>query len=103
MVIEIISQKLTSKSYLNIVKENILSTDSDKILICSAFVRKKVIALIENELRNISEKVKIFVGIRNSVTSVQALDKLLDLGLELYAVDTSKKSNEILHSKKKFE
>jgi HKD family nuclease len=65
-----------------------------------AFARANGVKAIESQLKLVSSKSRFFVGIRNGVTSKQALEALLTIGVELYAVDTAK--NSILYHPKAF-
>jgi HKD family nuclease len=59
-----------------------------RVLISVAFARTAGIEILEESLKIIASKTRFFVGIRNDITSVQAVKKLLSLGAEVYAVDT---------------
>lgn len=63
-----------------------------------AFVREAGVAAFTAALRPVAPKVKVFVGVRNDITSIQALRSLLDLKVELYAVDTGSRRT-IFHPK----
>jgi HKD family nuclease len=53
-----------------------------------AFARSAGVASIEASIAALKIKPRIFVGIRNDITSIQAIHQLLALGAELYTVDT---------------
>lgn len=69
-----------------------------RVLISVAFARSSGVRLLAKALRPLASKTAVFVGIRNDITSVQALLALKNLGVELYAVDTGR-STEIFHPK----
>lgn len=60
---------------------------SDSI-ISVAFARVAGVKAIEAAIAAHSKHTVVFVGIRNDITSVQAIRRLLDLKVKLYAVDT---------------
>ncbi len=53
-----------------------------------AFVKTSGIKLIESQLRSIHDKSFFFIGIRNGITSIQALFQLLELETRVFVVDT---------------
>ena len=63
-----------------------------------AFARSSGVDLLHDALMALGPRAKVFVGIRNDITSAQALTKLLGTGVQLFAVDTGR-ATEIFHSK----
>ena len=53
-----------------------------------AFVKTSGIHLISDAIKSIKPKLTIFAGIRNGITSIQAIFDLIDLGVSTYLVDT---------------
>ncbi len=53
-----------------------------------AFARSAGVTSIQASIAALKITPKIFVGIRNDITSIQAIHQLLALGAELYTVDT---------------
>jgi len=53
-----------------------------------AFATAKGVSLVAPGLARHKDKTTVFVGVRNGVSSLQALKALLDLGVKLYCVDT---------------
>ena len=47
------------------------------------------VASVANELKGSCKVATFFVGIRNGVTSVQGLRRLVEIGLRVFAVDTA--------------
>lgn len=76
-----------------LAKQNI-----DCFLLSIAFARSSGINQIKTELAKVADKSKIFVGIRNGVTSIQSITSLLDLGILPYVVDTAS-NKKIFHPK----
>jgi hypothetical protein len=56
--------------------------------ISTAFMTASGFSLLAGVLEPIADKTRIFVGIRNGVTTVQAIQKALEIGCETYMVDT---------------
>lgn len=53
-----------------------------------AFIKTSGVNLIADEIKNCKSKLTIFAGIRNGITSIQAIFDLVDLGVSTYLVDT---------------
>jgi len=56
--------------------------------ICTAFMTASGLSLLEDMLRPVAKRTRLFVGIRNGVTTVQSIQKALEIGCETYMVDT---------------
>ncbi len=72
--------------------------DIDNYLFSLAFVRSAGVKRILPNLTKVANKTKIFVGIRNSITSIQSIFELQKIGIHPYAVDTATTSK-IFHPK----
>lgn len=57
-------------------------------ILSAAFVNMGGVALVSQHIKPIAKQVTFYAGIRNDITSRQALEALLDLGVKLYVVDT---------------
>lgn len=66
--------------------------------ISTAFMTASGLSLLEGVLGPIAGRTRIFVGIRNGVTTVQSIQKALDIGCETYMVDTGSRQR-IFHPK----
>lgn len=66
--------------------------------ISTAFMTASGLSLLEGVLEPIAERARIFVGIRNGVTTVQSIQKALEIGCETYMVDTGARQR-IFHPK----
>jgi hypothetical protein len=66
--------------------------------ISTAFMTASGLSLLEGVLTPIADRTRIFVGIRNGVTTVQAIQKALEIGCETYMVDTGSRQR-IFHPK----
>lgn len=88
MATRLILQGLTDGNHLDEVCE-VLSLDQAELVIVSvAFVRSSGVGPLSDALEGVSTKTKVFAGVRNGITSAQAIKALLDLGLEVWLVDT---------------
>jgi HKD family nuclease len=87
--IEFITQGLIQGDDHVLKIKQLLSTDGlQTVLFNVAYMKKSGINLISSELEHIKEKLTIFTGIRNGITSIQSVFSLLDLGANVYLVDT---------------
>ena len=66
--------------------------------ISTAFMTASGLSLLAGVLEPIADKTRIFVGIRNGVTTVQAIQKALEIGCATYMVDTGSRQR-IFHPK----
>ncbi|WP_170326773.1 phospholipase D family protein [Ruegeria arenilitoris] len=66
--------------------------------ISTAFMTASGLSLLQDALEPIAERTRIFVGIRNGVTTVQSIQKALEIGCETYMVDTGSRQR-IFHPK----
>lgn len=66
--------------------------------ISTAFMTASGLSLLAGVLEPIADRTRIFVGIRNGVTTVQAIQKALEIGCETYMVDTGSRQR-IFHPK----
>ena len=72
--------------------------DMDSFLLSIAFVRSNGINQIKAGLSEVADKSKVFMGIRNGVTSIQSITSLLDIGISPYVIDTAS-NTKIFHPK----
>lgn len=63
-------------------------TDVEHCILSAAFVNMGGVDLVAEKIKPIAGQVSFYAGIRNDITSRQSLEKLLDLGVKLYVVDT---------------
>ena len=97
--IEFLLQNLQGIDDHEVAVNRLLSTvDAEAFLLSIAFVRNSGVERLQDALGEVSEKTQVFVGIRNGVTSVQAIKSLLDLGIHPYLVDTAS-YNIVFHPK----
>jgi HKD family nuclease len=68
------------------------------VLISVAFVRQAGVAAISSALQAVAAKTRCFIGIRNDITSIQAVEGLLATGVQVFAVDTASR-HKLYHPK----
>ncbi len=85
---EFILQGATSQTHADAVRRLFDVQHIQRVVLSVAFVTESGVGLIENEIKANAGKATVLAGIRNDITSQQALKKLLGLGGALYAVDT---------------
>ncbi|OGB73386.1 hypothetical protein A3K24_00715 [candidate division Kazan bacterium RIFCSPHIGHO2_01_FULL_44_14] len=83
-----ILQGFTADTHVQAVKTVLETPEIEEIIFSIAFVNNDGVRLIEEALRPFVDRAKFFVGIRNDITSLQGLERLIDLGVTLYVVDT---------------
>lgn len=64
-------------------------SESRRYVLSVAYARATGISALENNLQKISNSIDVFVGIRNGITSVQAVLRLLKVGIAPIAVDVA--------------
>lgn len=79
--------------------KNIINMDeATHIILSTAFLNERGVTLLENSLKANSEKITVFAGARNGVTTYQGIKRLLDLNIKVYIIDTGY-VNRIHHQK----
>jgi len=63
-----------------------------------AYVKEDGVKAIEISIRPVADRSIVFAGIRNDLTSIQAVKRLLGLNIQLYAIDTATRQS-IYHPK----
>jgi HKD family nuclease len=83
-----IMQAVTTANHAESIRKLLALPNPTQIIVSVAFVRTTGLDAIQDSIKPIAAKTKFFVGIRNDITSIQAIKQLLALKLDLYAVDT---------------
>jgi hypothetical protein len=96
--LDFILQAITSSNHANAVRWLLRLQKTTQVLISVAFIQEDGIDALRKTIIPLATKVKFFVGIRNGITSVQAIRRLLAMHGEVYAVDTGSRSP-IFHPK----
>ena len=84
-----ILQAVTPANHANELIEMLKLAPTTWMLASVAYMREEGLAAVEAAIRPLADRALIFVGIRNDLTSVQAVTRLLGLSVQLYAVDTA--------------
>jgi HKD family nuclease len=87
--LELILQGATKRNHAQELRKILTLPKLNACLVSVAFVRTAGIDAIRDHLIGMKPRPRFFVGIRNDITSVQAMRELVELGVELYAVDTA--------------
>jgi HKD family nuclease len=96
---EFILQGITARTHADVVRELFAVDDIKRVLLSVAYVTESGVRQIESELKTHAAHVIVFAGIRNGVTTHQALTRLHSIkGLTLYTVDTGSR-NVVFHPK----
>lgn len=83
-----IFQAVTTANHAESIRVLLQLPKPTKIVVSVAFARTTGIGAIQESIKPLAAQTKFFVGIRNDITSIQAIKQLLALKLDLYAVDT---------------
>ncbi len=96
-----ILQAVTSQNHIEAVSNLLTDDASTRVIISTAFMSESGLLSIEKAVRKVADKTEMYVGIRNGITTAQALEKALSTGCKLYAVDTGSRTR-IFHPKMYF-
>ena len=96
---EFILQGLTARTHINAVRRLFDVPNIQKVLLSVAFITESGVEKIEDELTAHAAHLIVFAGIRNDITSHQALVRLRGIGGKLYTVDTGSRTV-IFHPKR---
>lgn len=96
--IDFLLQAVTDDFHASALKRLLTQPSLNRFLASVAFVRQDGVAAIADELKGVAKVAIVMVGIRNDITSVQAVRDLFELGVKIYAVDTASRST-IFHPK----
>lgn len=94
-------QAVTDEAHLDHLQDLLSIPRLHSATISTAFMTAAGLSLIEEQLNLIANRVRIFVGIRNGVTTVQAIQKAMEIGCTTYMVDTGSRTR-IFHPKMYF-
>lgn len=83
-----ILQGFTASTHHQAIHELFDVPEIESIILSVAFVSESGVAQIRRVLEKNKAHVTIFAGIRNDITSYQALRLLFEIGVDLYTVDT---------------
>jgi HKD family nuclease len=86
--LDFILQAVTAANHAKALQALLALPDLTEVLISVAFVREPGLDAVEAVIKPVATKAKVFIGIRNDITSIQAVQRLLAMKVKLYAVDT---------------
>jgi HKD family nuclease len=90
--LDFLLQAVTARFHADELQKLLTQEGCKRVLGSVAFVLQDGVSVIAPQLKNVSKVATFFVGIRNDITSVQAVKLLLDLGVRVFAVDTGTRS-----------
>ena len=96
--LDFILQAVTATNHAEAIRELLGLPKPKQVLVSVGFVRESGLDAVEAAIKPLAAKVRFFVGIRNDITSIQAIKRLLAMNVELYAVDTGSRTT-IFHPK----
>ena len=97
-----ILQAVTNADHAKHLNNILDHSDTTKVILSTAFMTERGLSLIEGKLSAVASHTTVFAGVRNGITTAQALDKALNVGCTVYAVDTGSRTR-IFHPKVYFQ
>ena len=95
--VEFLLQAVTKHNHADYLNK-LFKQGCEEAVISVAFARTQGVQAIYNAVAAAGQKASVFVGIRNDITSYQALELLLSAGVKVFAVDTGSRGT-IFHPK----
>jgi HKD family nuclease len=86
--LDFILQAVTTANHAKALQALLALPDPTEVLVSVAFVKEPGLDAVEAAIKPVAAKAKFFIGIRNDITSIQAVKRLLAMKVKLYAVDT---------------
>jgi HKD family nuclease len=96
--LDFILQAVTTANHAKALQALLALPNPTEVLVSVAFVREPGLDAVEAAIKPIAAKTRFFIGIRNDITSIQAVKRLLAMKVNLYAVDTGSR-NILFHPK----
>jgi hypothetical protein len=96
--IDLVLQAVTSRFHAAELRTLLGGAQCKRVLVSVAYARLAGVDALDSDLKAVAKVATFFCGIRNGVTSAQALRKLLQIGVQLFAVDTASRTT-IFHPK----
>lgn len=88
---ELVLQGLTKRTHAKVLAD-MFAGEVVRGILSVAFVSANGVDHIEPLLTPHANKITVYAGIRNEITSAQALKRLIEIGLAVYVVDTGSRS-----------
>jgi HKD family nuclease len=86
--LDFILQAVTTANHAKALQALLALPNPSEVLVSVAFVREPGLEAVEAAIKPLATKTTFFIGIRNDITSIQAVKRLLAMKVKLYAVDT---------------
>ena len=86
--LQFLFQAITPNSHASLLRQLFATTKPNQVLVSVAFLREEGIKAISAALESNAEHTTVIVGIRNDITSLQAVKRLLNMKISVIAVDT---------------
>jgi HKD family nuclease len=86
--LDFILQAVTTANHAKALQALLALPNPNEVLVSVAFVREPGLEAVEAAIKPLATKTTFFIGIRNDITSIQAVKRLLAMKVKLYAVDT---------------
>jgi HKD family nuclease len=86
--LDFILQAVTTANHAKAIQALLALPNPAEVLVSVAFVKEPGLEAVEEAIKPLASKAKFFIGIRNDITSIQAVKRLLAMKVKLYAVDT---------------
>ena len=80
------------RNHFNELQKLIGEDGAKEIILSSAFLNSNGVYALKDSLANSRDKLSVYIGCRNGITSKQSLEDLLALGIKPYVVDTGSES-----------
>lgn len=93
-----ILQGFTPRTHADAINRLLEVPEIQRVILSVAYINEEGVLLLEDKLRTVANKTKVFSGIRNEITSLQGLTKLIDIGVSLYVIDMGARKR-IFHPK----
>jgi HKD family nuclease len=96
--LELLLQAATDATHVAALRKLLSDSAAERALISVGFVREAGVEAVESALRPLAASTEFFIGIRNDITSIQGVKRLLATKVKVYAVDTGSRDT-IFHPK----
>lgn len=96
--VDYLLQGISNDNHIKFFTELLSFDNINKVIISVAFMKHKWLSLVKEHLQPFYDIIEMYVGIRNEMTSIQAISGLLAVGINPYLVDTGT-SSYIYHPK----
>ena len=85
-------QGVTADRHVDVVKRVLEIEYPQRVILSVAYLNWGGLSLLHDALKPVADKTTVFAGIRNGITTAQALSQCLAIGCDTYVVDTGSRS-----------